>query len=1752
MWPQLLLSLLASHLGAAAHAPTLFLHESAPCAVSGPLLSCPNRPDQLFSAPISALASSGPRACALLTTSAVFCWSAHAAEPRFVLDGATAISVSDGGACALVAGAVQCWIDHTTPTVTKVVALGGDASLLSASAALTCATLASIDSKAFCWTFSESDPVGVFEVAFPGLDKDQSSPVALALTVSSVCVLTQAGTVVCSDGPQPLPEPAVRLVGPCAVLASGRVACGAADPFGGELVLDIAATDGLVCGRLVADVIRCAGLDTFIGGSRRAPVLSGASPTSLAPGDILVLTGSGFGTVAGNAGVSIGGVVCPIAAISDTQISCTTPWMLPRSYSVWVTVSTVSSAALAIQINGDVGVSSVTLRAGGNFYCFGAGSAALLYCWGLNDYGQLGVGHTETIGDNAGELPPQSSAVGVSFTQLALGYSHSCILTTARRVRCWGYNVLGGLGYNHTRTIGDEAGEMPPADIATNSTVSQISLGTGHTCALLDTGNVQCFGSNGNGQLGVGSTTDAWLPGQFANLTGYVVGSIYSRGGHNIALTPTGVIFGWGNNLYGQLGVGTSVNIGDNPGEMPPVAVSLPAAVLLVESGSSHTCVLLANGEFRCFGGGSSGQLGYGTTTNLLVPGAPISMPQSIAALPMQDFSSCVLFISGSATCWGSNSYGQLGMGTNTNVLTPPSSLIPLGTSPVHTIAGGASQACALLIDGSVKCWGRMKVSVETSRCIGDQPGEMPPASTSLRPFLLSVNPSTAIALETAPVLTLVGSGFGVNPLVFLDGDLPCAVSFSSSFRILCALPACGAFGTVSVAVANQQSGVTSNSVSVSISSSGTCPRISTIGPSGSPQTGSVVTLSGANFGSSVSATAVTIGTQTCAVSQVTTGQIVCTLPNIPPLTYVVRTTVAGILSNRVSLTVSGPAPTISSVSPSQVLPATVLTILGSNFGYLGALEAWINGQACSGASAVSSAQVTCTLPWMMPRSYSVWVSVGGVSSNLFTVAIAAESGLVAPVLRLGGTHGCLGVGSLGALYCWGRNQYGQLGIGSTLTIGDNAGEIAAAAIVGGAFSDFALGREHSCVLTTAQSVRCFGRGSSGQLGYGTTSSIGTIASQLPSAALALGPVAQVTLGDSFTCVLLVSGAVQCFGLNSLGQLGLGNTTSQLSPGPAVNLAGFSVASIAAGTGGSHTCIISAAAQLVCWGANADGQLGVGSNLPIGDGAGEMPPQATATVAAVLQVSLWSQHTCAVQLGGIVQCWGYGLDGRLGTGFYSSQVLPGTTVALPAGGVASLVVAGGFSSCILLTSGGLWCFGSSSQAQVGMGDTDNRAALDDSPVNVDSVANSFSPAMGELFSCALLTTGDVRCWGNAQYGQLATGGTATVGDGLGLMPPTSASIPPFITSLSPATVRTGSDIITLLGTGFGTTQANVTVQVGTTGCPITRFSPLHIECAPVFVTAGMFNVTVTRVRAGTSNRLPVQILQPTASRTRTMTRQTPSVTRSKTKQTRTKTKRTRTRTQTKRTRTRTQTKRTRTRTATKRTRTRTKTKRTRTRTITKRTRTRTKTKRTRTRTKTKRTRTRTKTRRTRTRTQTKRTRTATSTQVPGQPTRTKSRRTRTRTRTVTKRTRTRTATKHTRTRTSTKQSRTRTSTKHSRTRTVTQFTQTSTVTPFTQTRTVSQETRTATGIATSTQIPGQPTRTKSQNTRTRTVTKRTRTRSKSKRTRTATATAVPGQPTRTQTRTAPNTATPVPDTGIAHATSPSLWLLALLLVALFR
>jgi alpha-tubulin suppressor-like RCC1 family protein len=410
------------------------------------------------------------------------------------------------------------------------------------------------------------------------------------------------------------------------------------------------------------------------------------------------------------------------------------------------------------------------------------------------------------------------------------------------------------------------------------------------------------------------------------------------------------------------------------------------------------------------------------------------------------------------------------------------------------------------------------------------------------------------------------------------------------------------------------------------------------------------------------------------------------------------------------------------------------------------------------------------------------------------TQQFVAGGPLTAIGLSGGGYHTCVLL-SAGTVRCAGLNNWGQLGNG---TFTSSSTPVAVSGLSGAI--GIGNGTEHTCALVSDGTMQCWGTNYVGQLGDGTIGGY----SLVPKPVQGLSNVVAAVVGGFHTCAVLAGGSVRCWGRNQDGQVGNGDSTTDVTAPQAV--AGLGAVS-ALSSGGYHTCAVMPDRTMRCWGRNTRGQLGDGTSTS------SSTPVAVSGITTAVAVSAGYYHTCALLADGTVRCWGDNDSGQIG----NTLVFSSTPMTLSGISNAVAVAAGAYHSCAVLADGSARCWGRNANGQLGDGTTVNSP----SPVIVGGIARPTILSGGGLHTCTLMADRSARCWGWNDYGQLANGNT------------TSTSVPVTVsgtgltwTSSDPA-VATIDATGRATGIGAGTTTITVTDSSGSSASTVLRVGSLE-------------------------------------------------------------------------------------------------------------------------------------------------------------------------------------------------------------------------------------------------------------------------------------------------------------------------------------
>jgi alpha-tubulin suppressor-like RCC1 family protein len=318
--------------------------------------------------------------------------------------------------------------------------------------------------------------------------------------------------------------------------------------------------------------------------------------------------------------------------------------------------------------------------------------AGTAYCWGGNDYNQLGLGTAPT----SARPNPLPVSGGLSFTSLqtAGAGNFSCGMVIDGSVYCWGSNVHGQRG-DGTPPKGIGLEIRFPTQVSGGLPWQQITVGGDHACGIVLTGEAYCWGKN-NGELGDGTTTDRNVPTPV--IGGLLFKLIAAGQSHTCGITTTDQVYCWGRSISFQGGPQHPVLV--------PTQVATSVTFATLTGGWISTCGLSTAGAAYCWGSSASGQVGDGTFGGKPSPTAVVG-GLTWATLEARGQTACGVTTGGVSYCWGENTDGEIGNGTLTNSSVPVPIAAPHATA-FTTIHAGGEVGCGLIgVPGKPFCWGK-------------------------------------------------------------------------------------------------------------------------------------------------------------------------------------------------------------------------------------------------------------------------------------------------------------------------------------------------------------------------------------------------------------------------------------------------------------------------------------------------------------------------------------------------------------------------------------------------------------------------------------------------------------------------------------------------------------------------------------------------------------------------------------------------------------------------------------------------------------------------------------------------------------------------------------------------------------------------------------------------------------------------------------------------------------------------------------
>jgi len=805
------------------------------------------------------------------------------------------------------------------------------------------------------------------------------------------------------------------------------------------------------------------------------------------------------------------------------------------------------------------------------------------------------------ISEEDTQLPDETSVFNTgagavySNSKISTGFSHTCAILDNGSVSCWGSKSNGRMG--NGISSGTQLTPTLTSSLGAGRTAIAISVGSAHTCALLDNGSVSCWGYGDNGRLGNGGTTQKNTPTLTSSLgAGRTAVAISSGSSHTCVILDNGSVSCWGEGALGRLGNG-----GTSDSLTPTLTSSLGPGrtAVAISAKGAHACAILDNGSVSCWGAGTYGKLGNGGTTESLSPTLTSSLGpgRTAVAISTYDKHTCAILDNGSVSCWGYGGAYQLGNGISGSVTTPTLTLSLGANRTAVALATGNDHTCAILDNGSVSCWGNKgSGKLGSGGTTGSQPTPTLTGSLGTGRTAVAIGAGyahTCVILDNDSASCWGWGGYGqLGNGGTGDQDYPTPVSGSDVFD--------SSTGSNALTASVEGSALTVDQAMTDI----TFQYNASSSSSSSSSSSTVFSNSKISAGT----------THTCAILD--NGSVSC---------WGLGTN--GRLGN--GGTGDSHTPTLTS-SLGSGRTAIAISSGGSHTCAIldnGSVSCWGAGTSGQLGNGLTSGSLTPTL-------------TSSLGANRTAVAISA-----------GSTYTCALLDN-GLVSCWGRGTEGQLGNGGTnqqdsptLTSSFGAGRTAVAIASGPGW--------HTCALLDNGSVSCWGLGSNGQLGNTSTSQQNspTLTSSLGSGRTAVA----LSSGEKYTCAILDNGSVSCWGKGNDGQLGNGATPTQLTTPTLTSSLGTGRTAVALSSGSYHTCAILDNDLVSCWGRGSIGQLGYGGTSQ------QNSPTSTSSLGAgrtAVAISSGSVQTCALLDNGSASCWGYNNKGQLGDGTTDDRNIP--------------------------------------------------------------------------------------------------------------------------------------------------------------------------------------------------------------------------------------------------------------------------------------------------------------------------------------------------------------------------------------------------------------------------------------------------------------------------------------------------------------
>jgi alpha-tubulin suppressor-like RCC1 family protein len=989
--------------------------------------------------------------------------------------------------------------------------------------------------------------------------------------------------------------------------------------------------------------------------------------------------------------------------------------------------------------------------------------------FGRNDVGQLGLGDTTTR-----LTPVQITGLSVALA-VSCGFFHTAVLLVDGTVRTFGSGGSGRLG------LGDAISRQTPVQVTGITSASAVACGAYHTSVLLSNGTVRVFGNNANGQLGLGDSTSRLTPVQVSGISSSAV-AVSGGKYHTAILLADGTVRTFGFNTSGQLGVN------DTTSRQTPVQVTGITSASVLACGNYHTGVLLRDGTVRTFGSGGSGRLGVNDTTNRSTAVQVFGISSSATALGCGHYHTAVLLADGSVRTFGQNTSSQLGTGDTASRLTPVQVATVMTVSP-GLMAGGNGHTAVVLADGTVRTFGRndfgqLGVNDTTSRQTPVQVFGISSSATAVacgyghtavlladgtvRTFgnntygALGVNDTTQrntpVTVQNISTATAVSCGTYHTAVLLADGTVR-----TFGRNIYAAL---GTNDTTNRLTPVQVFGISSSATAIACGGYFTAVVLAdgTVRTFGRNNGGQLGINSGDQsrltpvqvFGISSSATAVSCGANNTAVLLAdgtvrtfgfnTSGQLGVNdfTDRYTPVTVLNITSATAVAYGNGG-----------SYAIVLLADGTVRTFGFNNTGQLGVNDTTdrqtpvqvfgISSSATAVAGGGNHAVVLLADGTVRTFGQN---AQGALGINNTVSRLTPVESITLPARTLAGSVGCGSSHTAvvlkdGTVRTFGRNQFGQLGVGDTtsrLMPVQVSGLSTATAV--------ACVSTHTIVLLTDGTVRAFGENTNGQLGVNDTTSRLT-----PVTVLNITSATAVACGVAHTAVLLGNNTVMTFGSGGNGRLGVGDTNQRNTPVQVLSI----TSATAVACGGYHTVVLLADGTVRTFGNGAQGQLGIN----VAGGSRLTPVQVWGISSSAVAVAGGQSHTVVLLADGTVRTFGLNFRGELGDNTTTQRNVPVQVwgISSSAVAIAAGVPNSAYFTAVILADGTVRTFGKNNNGQLGINES-GASSSRLTPVQVFGISSSATVvACGAYHVAVILADGTVRTFGVNDQGQLGINNT---------------------------------------------------------------------------------------------------------------------------------------------------------------------------------------------------------------------------------------------------------------------------------------------------------------------------------------------------------------------------------------------------------